>query len=881
MRKLLLLGAAILLVLYPSWAQQGTIVTHNQFTAQTLVKDIFASGACDNIDLISPIGSAVGLGYFENGSAIIGLDRGIILSTGPTGHARGPNSASDKSGDIPGLGNDTDLERLSAGDVFDAVGIEFDFAPLDSIVTFRYVFASEEYCEFVGSDYNDVFGFFVSGPGISGPFSNQAINVALVPGTQDFVAINSVNASRNAGYYVHNERLEDRSRCGLGDVPTPHLGQIEYDGFSTVLTATLRLQPCQTYHIRLVVGDVSDAFFDSAVFLEAGSFNLGGRIAVTGIGQSAGSNQLYEGCDDAFFRFSREGGASLSHPLGVHYTLGGASTATEGEDFLPLPGYVSIPAGATYVDVPVHSLRDTTWEEDELLRVLLDIPCACYTDSADLYIVPPLDMELTLAEAYACPNEPSLLHATVGGGVPPYQYHWTTGSTAPIAWVTATPDIWYGLTITDACGYTLHDATQVQLAQPPSAQLSGSAQVCVGDTAFLNLQLQGIAPFYLAYTLDGVPATITLLDSMGFPAVETGQYLLTGITDAACTGTASGTGTVEVWDIRAAAHIAPPTCSYATDGHIGVRMTAGLPPFAFSWPTHLGDSTWLDQLGGGVYPFTTTDARGCVLHQQWEVVAPSPLYMPAVDCSELFGNAPLVWRATGGTAPYRYQIGSGPWREDAALLRDLVPGDTYQLHIQDAHGCAADFDWLAPVTYPDGMAGLPETLQAASGLPMEVPLTLYLPSSLLDSIRWTPAEQLSCSDCPNPSLQAAQPQVLQVVIADVFGCVDTLTTHIKLSGRLDVYLPNAFSPNGDNNNDRWRIYANPLQVERVEQVRIFDRWGGLRFEATDWPINSERHGWDGTSGGQPLGEGVYVYSVTFRLVNGQQQTLGGDILLLR
>lgn len=881
MRKLQLLGAAFLLVVCPSLAQQGGIVTHNQFTAQTLVKDIFASGACDNIDLISPIGSEVGLGYFENGLGIIGLDRGIILSTGPTGHARGPNSASDKSGDLPGLGNDPDLRRLSAGDVFDAVGIEFDFVPLDSIVTFRYVFASEEYCEFVGSDYNDVFGFFVSGPGIAGPFSNQAINVALVPGTQDFVAINSVNASRNAGYYVHNERAEDRSRCGLGDVHTPHLGQIEYDGFSTVLTATLRLRPCQTYHIRLVVGDVSDAFFDSAVFLEAGSFNLGGRIAVRAIGRSAGSNQLYEGCDDAFFRFSREGSAALSQPLGVHYTIGSASTATEGEDFLPLPGYVSIPAGATYVDVPVRSLRDTTWEEDELLRVLLDIPCACYTDSADLYIVPPLDMQLELAEAYACPDEPSLLQAAVGGGVPPYQYHWADGATTPTTWVTAILGAWYGLTVTDACGYALRDSTQVRLAQPPDAHLSGSAQVCVGDTAFLDLRLRGIAPFQLAYTLDGVPTTITLPDSMGFPALATGQYLLTGVTDAACTGTASGTGTAEVWDIRAAAHIVPPTCSYATDGYIAVAMTAGLPPFAFSWPDHSGDSAWLPQLGGGVYPFTATDARGCSLLQQWEVAAPLPLRAPTVDCAALFGSLPPVWRATGGTAPYSYQIGSGPWREDAAQLHGLVPGTTYHLHIRDTNGCADDFDWLAPATYPNGMAVLPDVLQAASGLPMDVPLVLHLPPTLLDSIRWTPAGQLSCGDCPHPSLRASQPQALQVVIADVFGCTDTLATQVKLNGRVDVYLPNAFSPNGDTNNDQWRIYANPLQVERVEQVRIFDRWGGLLFEATDWPINSERHGWDGTSGGQPLDEGVYVYRVTLRLVNGQRHTVGGDVLLLR
>ncbi|MEZ4988302.1 MAG: choice-of-anchor L domain-containing protein [Saprospiraceae bacterium] len=94
---------------------QGGIVTHNDFGTQTLVKDIFASGACENIDFITPIGHAQGIGYFENGSDIIGLDRGIIIATGPVSHAAGPNDATDKSGNLPGNDGDPDLERLSQG----------------------------------------------------------------------------------------------------------------------------------------------------------------------------------------------------------------------------------------------------------------------------------------------------------------------------------------------------------------------------------------------------------------------------------------------------------------------------------------------------------------------------------------------------------------------------------------------------------------------------------------------------------------------------------------------------------------------------------------------------------------------------------------------
>ena len=135
------------------------IRTSGRFTTEALVQDIFVGGACRNVSRIKAIGNAKGIGYFEKGSSSIGIERGIVLATGPIGNAEGPNSKGDEGGDFKDAAGDPDLRKLTSAPIFDAVGLEFNFVPLDTLVTFRYVFASEEYCEFVGSNYNDVLGF--------------------------------------------------------------------------------------------------------------------------------------------------------------------------------------------------------------------------------------------------------------------------------------------------------------------------------------------------------------------------------------------------------------------------------------------------------------------------------------------------------------------------------------------------------------------------------------------------------------------------------------------------------------------------------------------------------------------------------------------------
>ena len=199
----------------------------------------------------------------------LGLSSGVIMSTGKVTAAPGPNVANGTTTTPSNTSiGDADLQLLTTQTVKNVMVIEFDFVATGLELSFDYVFASEEYPEFVNSNFNDVFGFFLSGPGLAGPFSGNAQNIALVPNTNIPITINSVNngfnnsgvSPQNSQYYVNN------SNIGLN--PSTFTGPtVTYDGFTKVLTAKATLQCGGNYHIKLAIGNVSDNQFDSAVFL--------------------------------------------------------------------------------------------------------------------------------------------------------------------------------------------------------------------------------------------------------------------------------------------------------------------------------------------------------------------------------------------------------------------------------------------------------------------------------------------------------------------------------------------------------------------------------------------------------------------------------------
>jgi len=442
-------------------------------TPNYLVENVLVSG-CLDISNITYAGALNAIGYFSNGSSL-GIEEGIVLTTGNINNIA--NGAAGFASTTWLAAGDPQLASLMSFPSNDAAVLEFDFKPLSNTVSFDYVFASEEYPEWVGSAFNDVFGFFVTGPGVA---TNQ--NIAVLPGTSTPVGINFVNnGNANAGpcvncsYYISNGGTQN-----------------VFDAYTTVLTATVSgLTPCETYHIKIAICDTQDWSFDSAVFLAANSFTAGEAIDITAEvpNSNTGGADAYEACQQGFFTFTRDPNGDLSQPLVLNLNVSG--TAISGTDYIPLPTTVTIPAGESSVQIPVTAIGDLIVEGYESVTVALNnFLCNCTTPppaTLNIYDSAEIFEAFSSSDITICPGDDVLI-AVIASGSPfvPYTYQWSNGGAFPAIFVAPTTTTTYTVTITDGCGRTTTEPVTVTVVnQAPDASITAPASVCATDAPML------------------------------------------------------------------------------------------------------------------------------------------------------------------------------------------------------------------------------------------------------------------------------------------------------------------------------------------------------------------------------------------------------------
>lgn len=246
-----------------------------QYTVPQLVNEVLINNACSTIANITwgtGTTTSNGIGYFNKGNSDFPFEQGIILSTGNAAAAAGPNTSILSGG---GAGGDADLSAILAtqtppvtGALNNATKLEFDFVAVTNQINFNFLFASEEYGVFQ-CGYADAFAFILTDLTAGTP----PMNLAILPGTNIPVSVVNIRDNQyNTGCPSNNVAyFGNYYNNTAGNLGAP----INFNGITVPMTAGASVIPGNSYHIKMVIADYQDTAYDSAVFLQGGSFNPG------------------------------------------------------------------------------------------------------------------------------------------------------------------------------------------------------------------------------------------------------------------------------------------------------------------------------------------------------------------------------------------------------------------------------------------------------------------------------------------------------------------------------------------------------------------------------------------------------------------------------
>jgi len=508
-------------------------------TEEYLVNDVLLGADLTTSNFLSQ-GFAQGIGYFDGTNANIGFEEGVILSTG------GLDFVTGGFGGGSGISGEADLELALNQinlfwDVNNVTVLEFDFVAESESVTFNYVFGSSEYTSYTCSVFNDIFGFFLSGPGISGIYSDDAINLARIPDPEGFsdyqtwldnntglftntpVAVNTVNSGVPSGFnsdadcegidpnwetynifWIDNDYAFEPYQ-GPNPPPAPEGTVQGLTGFTVPLQATYDGLICgETYHIKLAIADASDGALNSVVFLEANSF-ISPSVSIDAVPNfdiSGAEGGVLEGCGTVSLEFIRSGDLEGELPITLSYS----GTSTYGLDYENLPTEITLPANEEQFILPFDVFYDGIDDDQETLIITVTgLPDACGDVEVQIVELTLFDQSEIIVEAGDCAeiNCPGdiiqLSPESISGGTGLYVYEWQDSSGNIISneesiEVNTDSNTTFNLIVSDNCGDQIVGPVELcvnVLEYPPINIDSPQYTACNNDLITLEPNVSG------------------------------------------------------------------------------------------------------------------------------------------------------------------------------------------------------------------------------------------------------------------------------------------------------------------------------------------------------------------------------------------------------
>jgi len=753
----------------------------NTMTPQQLVQNILVGGGA-TVSNVSFSGSALEIGDFSNGATTnIGLNSGILLCTGNTINAIGPNNAAGKGTNVGGGGYSLLANLIPGYSIYDAAVLEFDFVPLSDTIKFEYVFASEEYPEYVNSNFNDVFGFFISGANPSGG-NYVDKNIAIIPGTTLPVSIDNVNNGTtnsgpctNCAYYVNNTNGTT----------------IQYDAFTTVLTSWALVTPCLTYHIKIAIGDAGDHIYDSGVFLKAGSFRSGEDVVQTNTLIGASAPNAVEGCNDAIVNFT------LPNPTGVprtvHYVIAG--TATNGVDYPAIADSVVFPAGSDSVSVTISPVNDSIIEGSETVILLVETSTCTYdTVEVTIYDYDTVQVNIPTVSG-ACPAASSNLQAVASLGFPPYQYQWSTSDTSQSIQVNPNTTTTYQVVVNDGCGYSDSALVNVNVFTPPTLLISPDSQwVCPNGSASMTASGANTYLWSPAASLSSTSgSTVT-----ASPTANT-TYTVIGTDTNSC----SDTATANIY-IYPQPQINPINGAVCPGDSILLSVLNSVSGASYLWSTgDTAQSIYVQPQTTSTYSVSVTYPNSCTQTAQTTVTVYSFTNMQITLSSPSVCPGDSVLVHASNASNYSWYVNGVNIAASTSNIW-LTPSSATQVVVHAQNGNACPMSDSANI----GVFSPPNVQVSASSSSVCKGNIAQLTASGASTYQWSPAATLSSNSGSTVFAIPTATTLYSVVGTDANQCKDTAQIQIILN---NLPLVVASSDTGICPNSTAQLHVNGAQ----------------------------------------------------------------------
>ncbi|PHN03370.1 T9SS type B sorting domain-containing protein [Flavilitoribacter nigricans] len=525
-----------------------------------------------------------------------------------------------------------------------------------------------------------------------------------------------------------------------------------------------------------------------------------------------------------------------------------------------------------------NGVIDTNFQE---IRIA-DLPAGAYTftirdsyrDSTFTVNVnepPQLQARLLDQQEITCTGDCSgSLTVEVTGGTPPYDLSWNDGARSEQLQDLCAGT--YTLTVTDAngCETTLSATLEEPLPFTATAELLQEVSCYQGSNGQVGVRIEnGKAADY--FWSNGA----TTSSQSGLPA---GFYQLTVTSDLFCESVTE----IEITEPAAPLEleirqIAPVSCGGETDGQLQALVEGPYQDLYYQW-SNGATTSGINQLGAGTYTLQIRNERDCITSDTFQLEEPpvitASLSTRDISCLDAPESGIIyVDEVNGGLGDYLFSVDGDRFFRTPAISN--LPGGDYVLIVQDGGGCEQQF----PVTIqtpPELTVSLgSETIELDLGDSIEL---AALSSSANVLYQWDHDNTLAGS---NTTVSPQISSYYRVRVEDTETlCRAEAVVFVQVNKRRRVYIPNAFSPNMDGNNDYFFIYGDN-DIVAIESLRVFSRDGHLVYQDNDLLPNDPIRSWDGTLNGQDLSSGVYVYVAQIRFVDGQTEVFQGDVALIR